>query len=123
MFIDPNTKIPVTLDGNTIYIKAKMDMGTIAAVQDSVRARGVNTLEDFELQGLGTYRTALLIHNIVGWEGPAFVDSSGRPIPCIPANILRLDPQDPLVDLVAEEIGVRNQAKTAPDPNAVTPTG
>jgi len=28
MFVDPNARVPVTLGENTIYVKAKMDMGT-----------------------------------------------------------------------------------------------
>ena len=69
------------------------------------------------MRGLGTYRLALLKHNIVSWEGPDFTDDDGKAIPCNQTNIGRLDMDAPLVELVAEEIGKRNAPKQAPDPN------
>jgi hypothetical protein len=117
MFINPNDKVAVTLGENTIYIKAKMDVGTRAAVQDEIKAT-TDGVEELGLAGLGSYRMALLRHNIVAWEGPAF-----EGYPCTRANISRLDPDEPLVELVAEEIGKRNAPRESPDPNSDTPTG
>jgi hypothetical protein len=117
MFVNPNDRVAVTLDGNTIYIKAKMDIGTRSAVQDEIRATTDGT-EATGLAGLGSYRMALLRHNIVAWEGPAF-----EGYPCTRANISRLDPDEPLVELVAEEIGKRNAPRESPDPSFPIPTG
>lgn len=116
MFIDPSARVPVTLGENTIYIKAKMDAATKAAVQDEIRAKG-DSAETLEMRGLGSYRLLLLIHNIVTWEGPDFADAQGRVVPCTRANISRLDPSNPLVELVAERIGELNTEPESPDPN------
>jgi hypothetical protein len=116
MFISPSAKVPVTLDGNTIYIKAKMDAGTRALVQNEIAATN-NVGKDTEITGLGSYSLALLVHNIVSWEGPAFVDERGQPILCTKLNIGHLDIDDPLVELVREEIGKRNAPKESPNPN------
>lgn len=112
MFIDPNERIPVTLNGNTIYIRAKMSAGVRAAVQDEIKAKTAGSQDDMEMRGIGSYRLALLRHNIVGWEGPAFAGH-----PCTRANIDLLDLDDPLVEMVAEEIGRRNAPRESPDPN------
>jgi len=117
MFITPGSKVPVTLDGNTIYIKAKMDAGTRAQVENEISAIGQGSAKDAEIKNLGSYSLALLIHNIVGWEGPAFIDEQGKPILCNKFSIMRLDLDEPLVELVREEIGTRNKPKEAPDPN------
>jgi len=113
MFVDPNAKVAITEGENTIYIKAKMDLATRAAVQDEIAARGMGSTDEVEVRGIGSYRLALLAHNIVGWEGPAF-----EGVRCNRANILRLEPDDPLVEKVAAEIGERNAPKETPaDPN------
>jgi hypothetical protein len=116
MFVDTRAKVPVSLGGNTIYIKAKMDYGTTAAVQDEIKATGAGNA-DMVIEKLGSYRMALLTHNIVGWEGPDFMDETGRLIPCNRENIRRLDPSEPLVEMVADEIGKRNRKAESPDPN------
>ena len=112
MFIDPNERIPITLGGNTIYIRAKMSAGVRAAVQDEIKAKTAGSQDDMEMRGIGSYRLALLRHNIVAWEGPDF---EGRP--CTRANIDLLDLDDPLIEMVAEQIGTRNAPKESPDPN------
>ena len=122
MFVNPQAKEPITLDGNTIYIKTKMDAQTTAAVQDSfagIRGRGAEAEDGMMagVRGMGSYRLALLEHNIVGWEGPDFMDERGKPIPCTRGNIRRLDMTEPLIELVAEAIGERNAPKESPDPN------
>ena len=116
MFISPSAKVPVTLDGNTIYIRAKMDAGTRALVQNEIAATN-NVSKDTEITGLGSYSLALLVHNIVAWEGAAFVDERGQPIPCNKLTIGRLDLDEPLIELVREEIGKRNAPKESPSPN------
>ena len=89
MFVDPNSRVPVTLAGNTIYIRAKMTAGVRAAVQDEMRARGFQQRDEMEIRGIGSYRLALLRHNIVGWEGPAFDG-----VRCTRGNVDLLDLDD-----------------------------
>lgn len=117
MFVDMKSRVPVTLDGNTIYIRAKMSAGIKAQVENEIGAvRGADSA-DVTMTGLGSYRLALLRHNIVAWEGPAFEDESGKSFPCNRTYIDMLDLDDPLIELVGEEIGKRNPPKEAPDPN------
>ena len=117
MFIDPTERVPVTVGGNTIYIRAKMTASVRARVEDEIAAKGLGDRRDMEMRGLGSYSLALLVHNIVAWEGSDFVDERGKPIPCTRANIERLDLDEPLVVEVREEIGRRNAPKESPDPN------
>jgi len=123
MFIDPRQRVPVTVGPNTVFIRSKMDLGTRAAVQDEIRASGIKVEQEMEMRGIGSYRLALLRHNVLAWEGPDFLDPNGHPIPCSRQNIALMDPNEPLVEAVAEEIGRRNQPAESPDPNAVAPTG
>jgi len=118
IFVDPSAKVPVRLGPNTIYIRSKMSVKEHAEVQNEVRylARSGEGGVEFTV---GYYELALLVANIVAWEGPEF-----EHVPCIRANILKLDPRDPLVIMVGDEIGRRNPPKReSPDPNAVTMTG
>jgi hypothetical protein len=117
MFVDTKARVPVTLDGNTVYIKSKMDASTKALVEDSISASASGADQEAVMRGLGTYRLALLRYNIVDWEGPDFADDEGKKIPCNQASIGRLDLDAPLLALVAEEIGKRNAPKESPDPN------
>ena len=124
MFVDPNERVAVTLGENTVYIKAKMSAGTKALLEDEIKASGTTrrkngeeTIDDAEMRGFGSYEMLLRIHNIVAWEGPDFVDADGKPIPCTRANIMRLDPTDPLYELVGERIGELNKKMDSPDPN------
>lgn len=116
MFVDPNARVPVTLGENTIYVKAKMDMGTRALLEDEIRTNG-KAVDEAELRGLGSYRLLLLVHNIVDWEGPGFADAQGRKVPCSRENIKRLDPNEPICAMVAERIGELNRSPESPDPN------
>lgn len=118
MFVDPNQRVPVTDGPNTIYIKARMDIDTRAAVQNEMRAAGNEATDEVVMSHIGSYRRAMLLHNIVAWDGPAFAG-----VPCTRENIGRLDPHEPLVIKVAQEIGERNAPRESPDPNAVTPSG
>lgn len=118
MFLDPNARVSVTDGRNTVYIRAKMDMGTRAAVQNEIRASGIKTESELEVHGIGAYRLALLHHNVLAWEGPDFDG-----VPCNRTNIDRVDPTEPLWDLVADEIGQRNEKAESPDPNSLAPSG
>lgn len=125
--------IPVCVDGddvppeqrNIIYIKAKMDVGTqnrmLSAIlkvrEETGDEDGTNMSYD-----LGAYYIALLRHNIVKWEGPAF-----QGVPCTPENIERLDPDEPLVERVLERLNESNTARQKrakeKSPNGARPAG
>lgn len=116
MFVDPNERIPVTVGENTVYIRSRMNLATTARVNDEF---SLISGRNEGLGGMGSYSFALMAHNIVAWEGPDFMDASGKPIPCTRANIERLDPDDPLVEAVRDEIGRRNQRRKAPGTDAI----
>ncbi len=104
MFVKKET-VPVADGDNVIHIKAKMDFGT----RQSVLGEAMR----FEFEGgarrmdLGAYNKALLVHNIVKWEGPDF-----KGVPCTPENILALDPNEPLVKKVQQELAARNPVRS-----------
>ena len=124
MFLDPNARVPVSDGRNTVYIRAKMDMATRDAVMNEIRevrksdkASKTND-EGGELRGYGAYHLALLHHNVLAWDGPDFAG-----VPCTRANIDRADPTEPIWELVADEIGKRNERAESPDPNSLAPSG
>jgi len=96
---------------NIIWIKSKMDLQTQAAVQSELLKLGADN-KSIEAH-LGSNVMALLIHNIVHWEGPDFDG-----VPCTPATIRTLDPQLPLLELVIEEIARRNKRTPSPNPKS-----
>lgn len=103
---------------SVVYIRARMDYATDAKVKSELFTLGKDsaTVE----ARLGENTLALLKHNIVRWEGPLFVDDAGRPISCTPENIGKIDPQDPFIARVAEEIARRNARKAGPSPKSAT---
>ena len=104
---------------NIIYIKAKMDYGTKQRVQQAmlqVTLGQASTPSAMPLD-MGAYNIALLVHNIVRWDGPAFAGVS-----CTPANIERLDSDEPLVEAVLAEINRRNKGRDDSDPNSSAPS-
>lgn len=108
-------KVPVTIDGvNVVYIRSKMSLGVRNKVQDALLSVGTingTQAEDVSVQ-LGKQQSVLLSHNIVAWEGPLFRDDvTQQMMPCIPENILELDPDDPLVEKVLQTISDRNTKK------------
>jgi hypothetical protein len=111
-------------EADAIYIKPKMDFGTKQRVMsEAVHLSQANGVEmgggmRMDIQ-IGAYQTALLVHNVVRWSGPSFQD-----VACEKANILRLDPDEPLVEKVLREIGSRNAEKkrrpeSDPNPKAI----
>jgi hypothetical protein len=119
--------VPVSLpedSENIIYIKTKMDYGTKQRVQAAILRI---TAQDAGHAGetpmdMAAYQIALLVHNILKWDGPAFVDATGRAVPCTPANIEALDPDEPLLAAVLAEISRRNTRADDADPNALPPS-
>jgi hypothetical protein len=94
---------------NVIYIKSKMDVATDAKVKSELVTMGADN-KTVEMR-LGENQLALLIHNIVRWEGPDLAS-----VPCTVANIRALDPTEPHIVLVLDEIARRNKRPDSPNP-------
>lgn len=131
-FVDPKAKVEITfkdLNGsdNTVWVRAKMDFRTQAAVQRDLLQMQVSTVdaaagevEDVTLRfsALGQ-KLAVLKHNIKRWRGPLFEDEDGALVPCKPEFIDRLDPfeNEYWIDQVYDRVNELNAPRTA-DPNA-----
>lgn len=125
---DPSETI-ADREPNVIWIKSRMDVETSGKVSSELVK--VDDQGKAELYA-GAQQTALLIHNIVRWEGPDFEqlddadqvmrDGQGRPIyvPVTPENIRQLDHRDPFIERVIDEIGERNKKRASP--KATSPT-
>jgi hypothetical protein len=97
---------------NVIYILPKMSV----EIKGRVSSEMFGLTKDNQMEArLGQNELALLIHNIVRWEGP---DLSS--VPCTRANISRLDPTEPHIARVLEEIAQRNKSPKAPKESAIT---
>jgi len=105
---------------DVIYIRPKMDYGTRQRVvgaaakltqspapQGNRRQRRAQRAQKKQEQNVdfdvGAYQIALLVQNVLGWDGPSFAG-----VACTPANIERLDSDNPLVQMVLKEIAERN---------------
>lgn len=118
MFVDlERIAVPDDDHRNIIYVRRKMDMQTRARVLDDVAAAGGRGAS------LGTLQLAMLRHNVLAWEGPDFCDAAGRPIPCTPEQIGRMDPDAPLVTKALNRLGELNPTRTSPDPKSRTASG
>jgi hypothetical protein len=103
-FVD-SRPVPISDDGegdqkHTIFIRPKMDFGTKTLVIEELYS--LNEQAEGSIH-LGRHRLALMKHNVVAWDGPDFTG-----VPCTPDTICKLDPDDPLVERVLEEIATRN---------------
>lgn len=128
IFIDPSEQIAVTLDDNTIFVRSQIDFATYAKIEEGLMKLEMTTArqsqngkaktdEDVTIGARYTksgQRLAVLEECVVDWEGPKFTDKHGRKVPCTRAQIRRLNPHDPLVQRVLEEIDSRNQEPDAP---------
>jgi hypothetical protein len=95
---------------NVIYIRPKMNYKTEAAV--NAAALRIDTSGASEMHP-EDYLVALLVQNIVRWEGPDFDG-----VPCTPSNIENLDPDEPHIERVCDEIARRNKKKESPNPKS-----
>lgn len=119
MFVD-TSRIAVTADGeidvaavtpemDVIYIRKRMDLGTVQKVVSAMAKINSGAKNDDEETSaglnwdIGAYQLALAEHNIVGWSGPSF-----EGVPCTAKNIRRLDPAEPIVTATLNAIGERN---------------
>jgi len=107
---DPTEVISET-PPNVIFIKSKMDVATDAKVKSELITLGADN-KTVEAR-LGDNQLALLIHNIVRWDGPDLSDT-----PCTVANIRALDPTEPHIVLVLDEIARRNKRPDSPNPKS-----
>src|SRR5262245_23533235 len=98
---------------NVIWIRAKMDMAADARVKNELIKLGADN-QTVEAH-VGENQLALLIHNIVKWEGP---DLSG--VPCDAAHIKQLDPTEPHIQAVLQAIAERNKRQVSPNPKSAT---
>lgn len=108
MFVS-DERVAVTVDGkDVIYIRPKMGAKTKALLQDQlVKITGKAGDEGAQMEFTsGAYQIALLVANIIAWEGPGFDG-----VKCVPFNIERLDPDTELYDKVLGEIAQRNPLK------------
>lgn len=105
----------ITPDMDVIWIRARMSVAVQQAVQSEAtsvstsRVNGRTGTPDVEID-VGVYQIALLRQNILAWQGPSFVG-----VPCTADAIGDLDPQEPLVERVLQEISDRNTRRS---PNA-----
>lgn len=108
---DTSTVISTT-PPNVIYIRARMDYATRAKVSSEMFKLG----KDSELEAqLGANDMALLIHNIVKWTGPDFDG-----VLCTADNIRTMDPNEPHMAKVLEEIAKRNKRRESPNARSAT---
>jgi len=94
-------------NGNTVYVRRRMDMGVRLRVQEAF-SKG---------EGL----VALYVQNILAWEGPDFKD-----IKCTPENIEKIDADDSFWEKVGDKIAELNpslKGDNHPDPLASTTDG
>lgn len=101
---------------NVMWIKPRMDVETSGKVKSELLQLGADQ-KTVEFRA-GANELALLVHNIVRWEGP---DLDG--VPCTPETIRKLDRTEPLITRVLEAIAERNRPKASPDPKSPTASG
>lgn len=101
---------------NVIWIKARMDVETRGKVTSELLQLGADQ-KTVEFKA-GANELALLVHNVVRWEGP---DLSG--VPCTPEQLRRLDPTEPHIAKVLAELAERNKPKAAPGPKPAADAG
>lgn len=104
---DPDETISDT-PPNIIWIRGKMDAGTAAKVKSELFGIAADG-RSAEMYA-GNSELGLLLHNILRWEGPDL-----GMIPCTPENIRKLNPNEPHIARVLEEIAERNKATPSPN--------
>ena len=119
MFVSDETE--AVSDGqNSIHVRTRLGFGAYNEFMDELRSQvGAGSL----LEHLGALNIALLAHCVAKWDGPAF-QADGKAIPCTRENVLRLDPEDPLVNQAMEVIRVHNPlTRMGSDPKPDTSVG
>lgn len=110
----------ITSEMNVVFIRPLMDYGTRQRVigaaakivtgtagnrrqRRAAKKRGEEGRKASMDVDVGVYQIALLTHNILSWQGPAFMG-----VPCTPATIETLNAKEPLIARVIQEISDRN---------------
>jgi hypothetical protein len=95
--------VRIELDGEWIAVKPKLSVGDKNALYTAMVSVGDSaTTSKIEV---GAYLAALLETAIVDWH---LLDSGGKEIPFDKARIQDFDPDDPLIELVQDEVAKRN---------------
>lgn len=127
MFVKKGEKIAVTVAGviddkdikpeiDVIFIKPKMNFGDHQRFTDATAS--LDKADNSVDMALGSVNRALMQINIVGWQGPSFVDT-----PLTDSAIDALDMDVPLVPVVLAEITQRYVAQvTKQSPKGQTAT-
>jgi hypothetical protein len=112
MFVSKDL-VAVTVDGeNVIDLLPKMSYAVKQRVIGAATKMKMGHAEDTEIN-IGEWQIALLVMNVRSWRGNAFAG-----VECTPANIERLDPDEPLVTAVLDKIAELNPVKESPVPNS-----
>jgi hypothetical protein len=97
-------RVPVSDGQDTIWILPKMNFAQREQAEDAIRRISASTTAAAGVEvNVGAYRIALLRINVVAWEGPGFDGMK-----CTPEQVEQLDPDDPLLEKVMQEIAQRN---------------
>lgn len=117
-FID-TSKVEVRDGDNVIWIRRRMDFGTKCRVEDTLTQMALKNGQPGDIRfTMGAQKLALAVHNVVGWDGPDFLDpTTKRPVACTPENIEKLDPNYPLLVKAQARITELNTVEDT-DPNA-----
>lgn len=91
-------------DGSTVWVRRKMDLGTVSRVQGAKPGEAL---------------IALYVHNILAWN---LKDEHGRALACTPEVIETIDPNDPFWERVGTMIADLNKKADA-DPLDATTAG
>lgn len=101
---------------NVIWIRPRMSVEVKGRVTSDLVALGADQ-KTLEFRA-GANELALLVHNIVRWSGP---DLDG--VPCDADHIRQLDPTEPHIARVLEEIARRNTTQASGNPKSVGANG
>jgi hypothetical protein len=109
--------VPDESGENIIYIRPRMKWGVKNRVQGTAARiqMDMNAGKPLVLVTTAAYQVALMLNNIIRWEGPALKDFK--------LNEAGLDDLDPdHGDAVLNAINAANKAKTSPNPKPPTAT-
>lgn len=119
MFINPSEKVAVKHGEDTVWVKAKMGLGTMAAVQNELVSIKIDFSQGQDMTnadlriGQRQQELVLLKHNIVDWDGPSFKTDNGQTVPVTAKNIENIESFDhPLIVAVLKKINDLNTPRT-----------
>ena len=101
--IDPSETVAVSLDGDTLFVKARMSW------YDENEIIKKHRLGD-ESNSQHNYNTLLLQQNVTGWEGEGFGG-----VAFTKENLLRMPANDPLMVAAFEKIKELNATPYTPE--------